>query len=143
MNPTQKYSNITKLGVIPTPYGGSTEQEGNHPGIDIANKMGAPVPALKDGVIVGTDMGHAHGENNYGNSVILKDREGNVHRYSHLNDAMVKPGQQVSQGQEIGTFGNTGAAYSKSGQGDGTNLDVRIVNAYGKYKSPLTYLRNL
>lgn len=143
MNPTQKYSNITKLGVITTPYGGSTTQEGDHPGIDIANKMGAPVPALKDGVIVGTDTGHVQGENNFGNSVVLKDKEGNIHRYSHLNAANVRPGQQVSKGDQIGEFGNTGAAYSKSGLGDGTNLDIRIVNAYGKYKNPLTYIRNV
>lgn len=142
-NPTQRYKNITKLGVITTPYKGVTTQEESHPGVDVANNKGAPVPALADGVIVGTANGHKQGENNFGNSVLLKDRMGNIHRYSHLNLAQVKPGQVVRQGQQIGEFGNSGATYSKSGKGDGTNLDIRIADAYGKYKNPMSYIRKI
>lgn len=143
MNPRQKYNNITKLGRLTTPYNGTTKQEEKHPGIDIANVKGAKVPALEDGVVIGAVNGHKQGEKNFGNSVLLKDRKGNIHRYSHLNKAQVVPGQVVVRGQQVGEFGNSGAAYSKSGKGDGTNLDIRIVNAYGKYKNPTSYVNRI
>lgn len=140
MNPSQKYKNISSLGHITTPFGGATNQEGFHPGVDIANKTGTPVPATTDGVVVGADYGHKNGENNYGNNIKIKDRQGNIHQFSHLNAGFVKPGQTVQKGQPVATMGATGAAYSPSG-GDPTNLDYRIVDLYGKYKNPLTYLK--
>lgn len=139
--PTQKYNNLTKLGRLTTPFGGSTNQEATHPGIDISNKMGTPIPSTTDGVVVGADYGHVNGENNYGNSIKIKDHQGNVHQYSHLMGGNVVPGQQVKRGQPVATMGNSGASYSASGKGDGVHLDLRIVDLYGRYKNPLTYLR--
>lgn len=140
--PTKRYKNITKIGVITVPYGGQTTQEDFHPAIDIANKTGTKIPAFRDGIVVKSENGHVQGENNFGNTAWIKDREGNIHQYNHLNRSFVVPGQQVKRGQEIAEMGATGAVYSPSG-GDATNLDYRIVNAYGKYKNPMLYLNNI
>lgn len=123
------------------PYGGATKYEKFHPAVDVANNSGTPIPAFSGGTVVKTDLGHKQGENNYGNSVIIQDDQGNKHRYSHLHRAYVSPGQRVHGGQPIGQMGATGSAYSPSG-GDPSHLDYRVVSAYGKYKNPLPFIAN-
>lgn len=141
-NPVRGYQKLKQLGKITVPYGGKTTQEGFHPGVDIANKTGTPIPNVGNtGKVVSVDTGHKQGENNWGNSVIIRDDQGNQQRYSHLHQAYVAPGQRVHSGQPIGTMGSSGATYSPSG-GDPTNLDYRVSNAYGKYINPLKYINN-
>lgn len=138
--PTQRFRNITRLGVITTPFGGQTTQEQSHPGVDIANKNGTPLPAFVSGQIIKAENGHVKGENNFGNTVWLRDGSGNIHQYNHLKRGLVRPGQLVEKGEKIAEMGDTGATYSPSGS-DSTNLDYRITTAYGKYKNPYLYLR--
>jgi hypothetical protein len=133
----------THLGVVTTQPGTSTKYEKTHPGIDIANKKGTKIPSFTNGIVVAVQRGQSQGSNGYGNYVIVKDKDGNKHRYSHLNRGYVRVGQKISKGQAIGEMGNTGKVYSPSGKGDGTHLDYRVVNAYGKYMNPLTYVKNL
>ena len=136
MNPQlNSFQKLKQLGNITQPWGGTTRYEKFHPGIDVANKEGTPIPAMVGGTVVTADLGHAKGENNYGNSVIIKDEKGNLHRYSHLKRAFVKAGQRVGNSQQIGEMGSTGSAYSPDG-GDATHLDYRVQNAYGKYINP-------
>ena len=97
---------------------------------------------MVDGEVIRAEGGHVQGENNFGNTVEIKDAEGNLHQFHHLQNIGVKPGQRVQKGQQVATLGNSGATYSKSGEGDGANLDYRIVSAYGKYRNPMVYLRN-
>lgn len=127
------------LGSITTQYGGSTNYEKFHPAVDIANKMGTPIPAFKGGTVVEVSTGKKQGDKGYGNYVIIKDGEGNKWRYSHLKDEYVKMGQVIPQGSVLGTMGNTGSTYSNSG-GDGTHLDLRVMNAYNKYINPTPYI---
>lgn len=134
--PTTRFPQLANLGKITTPYGGQTAQEGVHPGVDIANMNGTPVPAFSSGRVTAVDYGKKQGENNFGNSVVVTDPDGNRHRYSHLKKGYVKVGDPVTPGQPIAEMGNSGAAYSPSGQGDGTNLDYRIVDAYGRFLDP-------
>ena len=136
-NPQQRFTN---LGVITVPYGGKTKEEAVHPAIDVANNIGTPIPATVDGVVTKVDGGHVQGENNFGNSVTIKDADGNSHEFHHLANIGAKQGQRVNRGQQVATMGNTGATYSQSGNGDGTHLDYRIVDAYGRSKDPTPYL---
>ena len=140
-NPAQRFKN--GLGVMTVPFGGSTTQEDFHPGVDFANEMGTPIPATVDGVVTKAEDGHVQGENNFGNTVEIKDQNGDTHQFHHLQNINVQQGQQVSRGEQVAEMSNTGATYSQSGKGDGTHLDYRIVTAYGKYKNPMTYLKNL
>lgn len=135
MNPTKKKLQVP--GKITTPFMGKTRGEPVHPGVDIANTPGTPIPAFADGVI--TAVGPT--SNGMGNVVTLKDAGGNVHQYGHLQGASVKPGQKVKKGQPIAAMGKTGNSYSPSG-GDPTHLDIRIASAFGKWKNPMTYLKN-
>jgi len=133
---TKKYTNLARLGNVTTPYGGKTREESFHQGIDVANKNGTPIPSMSDGVVSNVVTGRKNGDNNFGNQVEIKDNQGNTHTYSHLKDVMVKPGQQVKEGQVTMTMGDTGASYSPS-LGDSSHLDYRVRDAYLKYRDPL------
>ena len=135
MNP-RKNNKLQLPGRITTPFGGQTRGESFHPGIDVANAPGSPVPAFADGVITTVEKT----DNGFGNIVTLKDSGGNVHQYGHLQGSLVKPGAKVKKGQTIAKMGATGNSYSPTG-GDPTHLDLRIANAAGKWKNPLLYLR--
>jgi murein DD-endopeptidase MepM/ murein hydrolase activator NlpD len=136
-NPKNIFKN---LGVMTVQYGQPTSMEQAHQGVDFANDQGTPIPSSADGVVTKVDEGHVQGENNFGNTVEIRDKDGNTHQFHHLQNIGVQQGQQVATGNEIATMGNTGATYSKSGKGDGTHLDYRIVDAYGRYMNPMMYL---
>jgi len=142
----QAPTDLSSLGTVTVPYGGSTRYEsgGAHTGIDIANKMGTPIPDLAGGKVVEARTGYKQDPSkpSWGNTVVIKDSNGNFFRYSHLNDVYVKVGDQTSKGGVIGTMGNTGSTYSMHG-GDGTHLDLRIFNAAKKFYNPQSYLSNL
>lgn len=135
---------IKNVGTLTTQYGGSTNYEKFHPGIDIANKIGTPIPFFAPGKVVDirTGMSNTPGQGSFGNYVVVEDSMGNKHRYSHLDQAYVKVGQDVTTGQFAGTMGNTGGAYSTSG-GSGAHLDFRILDAAGKYLDPNRFLSNI
>lgn len=129
MNPKKIFKN---LGNLTTPFGGQTRGESKHPGLDIANKEGTPIPALSDGTI--TTVGET--SNGFGNIVALKDKEGNVHQYGHLQKSVVKPGMKVRKGQTIGKMGHSGNSYSESG-GPSDHLDIRVATPNGSWKNPM------
>lgn len=131
---------MNKLGTLTVPYGGKTKYEGFHPGVDVANKEGTPVPAMSSGTVTGISSGHQQGDNGFGNSVVIQDKNGLRHKYSHLSNVGVKLGQNIQSGQEVGPMGKTGSVYSPSG-GDPSHLDYRIVNAYGKYVNPYPIIK--
>jgi murein DD-endopeptidase MepM/ murein hydrolase activator NlpD len=142
--PTKIYKNlntdISSLGVLTTDFGGSTRYEKFHPAIDIANKIGTPIPAFRPGTVVSVSTGKKQGDKGYGNNVIVVDASGNKHRYSHLQRIFVKIGQKVGAGEQLATMGNTGSTYSNSG-GTGSHLDYRITDAYNKAINPYVYLK--
>ena len=138
LSPQSRFKNI---GKITTNFGDPTRQEANHWAVDIANDMGTPIPSVTDGVVSKADGGHVSKENNFGDTVEVKSPEGDTVQYHHLQNINVRLGQQVKRGHQIAEMSNTGATYSKSGEGDGTHLDLRIVDAYGRYKDPTPYLR--
>jgi hypothetical protein len=74
-----------------------------HKGIDIAGPPGLPIVASANGKVV--EMGYDPG---YGFYVFLRHKYGFRTRYSHLQSILVSEGQDVVQGQQIGTLGNTG-----------------------------------
>ena len=129
------------LGTVTTPYKGSTRYEKVHPGIDIANKIGTKIPSFTPGKVTEVVGGHKQGDKGYGNYVIVTDADGQKHRYSHLNKAFVRVGQEVKRGSVLGGMGNTGQSYSTSG-GTGSHLDYRIRDMYNKYVNPMTFINN-
>lgn len=74
-----------------------------HKGIDIAGPPGLPIVASANGKVV--ELGYDPG---YGFYVYLRHKYGFRTRYSHMQSILVNEGQDVVQGERIGTLGNTG-----------------------------------
>ena len=75
-----------------------------HKGMDFSTwRTGDPIIATANGQVV-----TAMYDNIFGNSVIIKHKHGFYTRYAHMNSIRVKKGQYVTQGEVIGTLGNTG-----------------------------------
>ena len=81
------------------------EESGKHRGLDFANRMGAPVWASNDGLVRLAQHLPAHG-----NCVVLEHGEGIFTYYAHLSKILVKPGDFVKKGENVGLVGMTGVA---------------------------------
>ncbi len=90
----------------------------NQNAVDIANQCGTPVHAAAEGlVIVDENFGSgAEGWNDgYGVFVSVEHPNGTKTRYAHLAKTLVKPGDYVSRGEELGLMGNTGNTHGPTG----------------------------
>ena len=86
-----------------------------HKGFDIYSSPGTPVVAAANGKVVelGVDPG------GYGVYVKVRHKYGFKTRYSHLQRTLVSEGQEILQGETLGTVGNTGLS-------TGPHLDFQI-----------------
>jgi len=78
-----------------------------HKGVDIGAPYGLPVLAAANGKVVEAAYDALSG---YGLSVIIEHKYGFRTRYGHMSTIVVKPGQEVAQGQRIGAVGSTGVS---------------------------------
>ena len=99
-----------------------------HYGIDFAAKEGTKIKAMLDGkaTMVQPDLFYT------GGTVIFDHGHGISTLYMHMKDIYVKKGQEVKQGEIIGTVGSTGRS-------TGPHLDVRL-NWFGTRLDPATVL---
>lgn len=74
-----------------------------HSGLDFCGRVGSPIVAAADGVVVFTDMLTVHG-----NTTIIDHGWGIYSMYSHQSRIDVQVGQQVKAGDQIGLVGETG-----------------------------------
>jgi murein DD-endopeptidase MepM/ murein hydrolase activator NlpD len=74
-----------------------------HGGIDIGGRMGQPIWAVKEGVVI---MARANG--GYGNTIIIDHGNGYASLYAHQSSFEVKEGDYVETGQHVGNVGSTG-----------------------------------
>ncbi len=84
-----------------------------HNAVDIANVCGTPVVAAADGIVVAADQGGWNG--GYGSYVTLEHPNGTRTKYAHLEKVLVSTGDQVQQGGQIATIGDTGFVHGPSG----------------------------
>ena len=74
-----------------------------HSGLDIAAPAGTPIQAPASATVINT------GDYYYnGNTVFLDHGQGLISGYFHMTEIKVKAGQQLKQGDIIGTVGATG-----------------------------------
>ena len=85
-----------------------------HLGVDYGVPVGSPVQAVGDGRVVSTGWNGGGGK-----MVRLRHPKGYETYYLHLSRILVRPGQQVQQGQVIARSGATGLA-------TGPHLDFRV-----------------
>ncbi len=76
-----------------------------HQGIDFTAPTGTPIQATGDGVIKKISKKRKSG---YGFSVTIDHGYGYETLYAHMEKILVKKGDKVLKGQQIGTVGNTG-----------------------------------
>jgi lipoprotein NlpD len=101
--------------------------EANNKGIDIGGKLGEPVLAAAPGRVMYTGSGIR----GYGKLIVIKHADGFNSVYAHNKTILVKEGQNVARGQEIGEIGDTEA--------DTPMLHFEIRKS-GKPVDPLKYL---
>ena len=82
------------------PFSGEGEM---HKGVDISAPMGTPVKAAADGIII-----HAGWNGGYGRCVIVDHGNNYQTLYGHLSRLDVMEGQEIRQGETLGSVGTTG-----------------------------------
>lgn len=106
------YGNITS-------FFGEDRDTYAHGAIDIAGSgiMGSTVVAAADGYVIAANNTCPHNWGKYGscgcgggfgNYVMIDHGNGKTAIYAHLTNAVLSPGQSVSQGQVVGYVGSTG-----------------------------------
>mgnify|MGYP001791052850 FL=1 len=100
-----------------------------HRGVDIAAPVGTPIVAAAPGVVERSGWNSG----GYGNLVDIRHPDGSMTRYAHNSRLLVRPGQRVSQGEQIAEMGSTG--YST-----GPHLHFEIHVAGGGTVNPMAHL---
>ncbi|WP_370318273.1 peptidoglycan DD-metalloendopeptidase family protein [Synechococcus sp. BS56D] len=99
-----------------------------HKGIDIANNVGTPIQAAKDGVVVFSGW-----SSGYGYLVELSHGDGTSTRYAHNSRLIVRKGQVIPQGATISLMGSTGRS-------TGPHLHFEIRQPGGAASDPMAFL---
>lgn len=99
-----------------------------HKGIDIAKVPHAPIVAAANGKVIENKY-----DNQFGNFVVLQHTAGFYTKYAHMSNSLVKEGDWIRQGQQIGTIGKSGIS-----TGYHLHFEIRLGN---EVMDPLTFLR--
>jgi murein DD-endopeptidase MepM/ murein hydrolase activator NlpD len=99
-----------------------------HLGVDFAVPSGTAVRSVADGVVT-----FAGWQNGYGNVIHVQHNSQKSTAYAHLSRILVRKGQKVGQGDEIGAVGSTGVS-----TGPHLHFEYR---ENGAHKDPLTIAR--
>ena len=127
-----KFINPLDNAIITGVYGSQRILNGKpkwpHYGIDFAAKEGTEIKAMLDGVVTLAEPDLFY----TGGTLIFDHGHGISTLYMHMKTIMVKKGQNVKQGDVIGTVGSTGRS-------TGAHLDVRL-NWFQTRLDPATVL---
>jgi len=99
---TKQYSKVYKEGFI--------RRNGDHQGDDLAATKGSPIFAAGEGVVAVSGI-----VSGYGNTVVIKHIDSSSGKpfwtlYGHMNTTpLVSAGDSISEGEKLGSVGNTGA----------------------------------
>lgn len=108
-----------------------------HTGVDVnINVVGKSVVAVKSGTVeISTALKNSNGTyRSYGEYILINHHDGTMTLYAHMlaGTRRVTKGEQVTQGQVIGTVGSTG-----NSTGPHLHFEVRV---NGRCTNPLPYL---
>ncbi len=106
-----------------------TNQREFHKGLDIATRIGTPIIAPADGLVVFVGR-----EGNFGKMIAINHGYNLITRYGHLHKSRVKKGQHIKRGQIIAEVGN-------SGRCTGPHLHYEVLLS-GVPVNPLRYILN-
>lgn len=125
MVPVRSYYISSPFGARTDPFHGNAAR---HMGVDLSGERGSPVQASATGVVTDAGLNGA-----YGRFVEIDHGNGFKTRYGHLKSILVRAGQKVAQGEEIGLMGS-------SGRSTGTHLHYEIWFA-GQPLNPLKFFK--
>lgn len=91
----------SSFGHRENPFGGADVEV--HRGMDISGPMGAPVKSVAKGKVAFTGV-----KGGFGNCIIINHENGFETLYGHLSKILVRRGQQIDIGEQIGNIGSTG-----------------------------------
>jgi murein DD-endopeptidase MepM/ murein hydrolase activator NlpD len=121
-------SGAEQPGYYANPVPGTIITQGIHGwnAVDLGAARGTPIHAAADGtIIVAKNNGAWNG--GYGNYVVITHGNGTQTLYAHMTNAIVSPGETVSQGQIIGYVGSTGMS-------TGAHLHFEVRGAANPFK---------
>lgn len=98
-----------------------------HNGVDIATKNGTPIKAVRNGIVFFSGW-----RDGYGNTIVIQHEDGYATFYAHCSKLLVKTGQWINKGDQIGTVGSTGRS-------TGSHLHFTMIR-HGKLLNPIKYL---
>jgi murein DD-endopeptidase MepM/ murein hydrolase activator NlpD len=117
-SPIGKPLDIQNMKNVTSTFGPRINNKGDttyHKAIDISAPKGSPLYAMASGTVM--ESRYANG---WGNTVVVNcGTYGYSYRISHMDKILVAKGQEVTQGEQIGTVGNTGNSF-------GYHADIRI-----------------
>ncbi|RUM43855.1 MAG: hypothetical protein DSY80_05145 [Desulfocapsa sp.] len=94
-------------GKVSSRYGHRTDpingKRGFHTGVDLQGRSGEPILATADGVVR-----KALRNGGYGKYVEIDHGNGYVTKFAHMKKILVKRGEKVARGQQVGLLGNSG-----------------------------------
>jgi murein DD-endopeptidase MepM/ murein hydrolase activator NlpD len=129
-----KFKIVSGFGKRPVPTD-ATKTE-NHEGIDIAVLAGAPIRAARSGKILFAGFSKAYAsridKTDQNRLVIVRHADGMSSRYVHLDSLRVRPMQEVTAGQVLGT-----AAESDEWTESVLHFEIREVNGTPVNPRPL------
>lgn len=102
-----------------------------HKGIDFGGRKGDPIYATGNGKVVHSEKGLRR--KGYGQQLVIDHGFGYKTRYAHLNERLVKVGQEVKRGELIGYMGSTGGS-------TGPHLHYEVIYM-GNNVDPINYFR--
>jgi murein DD-endopeptidase MepM/ murein hydrolase activator NlpD len=94
-----------------------TQQWYLHKGLDLAYRRGKEIVSAANGKVVE----RKYDAMGFGNYIVIRHAYGFATKYAHLDNVYVEEGDEVTQGQIIGTMGNTGLS-----TGPHLHFEVRI-----------------
>ena len=121
-----------QTAATPTPGGVLTSTFGDgrgHQGIDIGNRLGAPILAVEDGEVI--NSGPAEG---FGLWIRIRHADGAVTTYGHNDQNSVNVGDRVRMSQQIGTVGSRGVS-------SGPHVHFEVADPAGTAIDPLPWLQ--
>jgi murein DD-endopeptidase MepM/ murein hydrolase activator NlpD len=101
-----------------------------HPGLDLAGPIGTPIYATADGVVLRAGWNSG----GYGNLVEIDHGRGITTRYGHMSAILVRPGDRITRGQQVGRMGSTGRS-----TGSHLHYEVRID---GRAVNPMPFMKS-
>lgn len=117
------------FGIRVHPISGKVQK---HDGLDFAARVGKPIYATGNGVVIYTKKSNK----GYGNRIAIDHGFGYKTLYAHLNHMNVEKGDTILRGTQIGTVGNTGTS-------TGPHLHYEVIHNNRKFNPGNYYVNDL